>query len=317
METTEIANAFLSRAGSTTKYMTSAQRIDAITDFVPSHNEDKHLHMPDLLAKRLRDAQRRIPVLERKLDSLLHEHGIDHGPVDVIVDKLRVLAMPLSSRDTQANGTDLENATEMVSDSCRARRSAVANTASSSKMRNAARKLMTTNHMKLERLLARYRRETRGVIAIKDAEEGCFPWHAHAAAEGTMCNLRHSDAPPPNVRRARNRGPRNRAPTICLIRRGGYADAFTGGRRGSVEQTRRRTSSGRGANDQYRPVLHSAAVDRCASRSKSSNPGSNQHPSAVSCLRPITSGSSYARLNWSLESSLLSIAFPDSVKHCN
>ena len=186
METTEIANAFLSRAGNTTKYMTSAQRIDAITDLVLNYNRGKHQRMPDLLVDKLKDAGRRIPLLERKLDSLLHEHGVIPSQIDNIVDELRNLAISLSKRDTRANGTDLENAIEMVSDSWRARRSAVANAASSAKMRSAARRLMTADHLKLERLLERYRRQTGVVIAMKDAEESCFPWHVHSTLDGTM-----------------------------------------------------------------------------------------------------------------------------------
>ncbi|XP_043207566.1 uncharacterized protein LOC122373504 isoform X2 [Amphibalanus amphitrite] len=188
METTEMANAFLSRASNTTKYMTSAQRVDSLTDLVLCYNRSKHLRMPELLVKRKEDAKKRLPSLEKKLASLLQEHGVDASQIDVLVEQLHLLATSLSMRDRRASGTDLENAIEMTSDSWRVRRSAVTNVATSSKARIAARRRMQQDHIKLKTLLAKYAREAGVTVAVEDAQEGCFPWHTHST-EGSSVSL--------------------------------------------------------------------------------------------------------------------------------
>ena len=95
METTiEIANAFLSRAGNTTKYMTAAQRNDALTDMVLHYNEEKHERMPKLLVRRLQDAENRIPELQSRLDSLLDEQGVSQSQVDVLPLIISLLPSP-------------------------------------------------------------------------------------------------------------------------------------------------------------------------------------------------------------------------------
>ena len=186
METSEMANAFLSRASNTTKYMTSAQRLDAITDLVLCYNRTKHLRMPELLVKRKTDAEKRLPILEEKLASLLEEHSVAVSEVDTLVEQLRLLATALSKRDTHVSGSALENAIEMTSDSWRVRRSVVINAATSSKARIAARRTMRADHRKLENLLTKYQCETGVTVDIKDAEEGCFPWHVHLTEDNSV-----------------------------------------------------------------------------------------------------------------------------------
>ena len=76
METREIANAFLNRAANTTKYMTSAQRVDSLTDLVLSYNSDKQCHMPELLLGRMTAATRRICELAPRQQTLLEQHNM-------------------------------------------------------------------------------------------------------------------------------------------------------------------------------------------------------------------------------------------------
>ena len=184
METTEIANAFLSRACNTTKYMTAAQRSDALTDLVLKHNQRKHLRMPALLASKVQDAEKRIPTLQSKLDSLLDEHSVTPDQVDVLVEELRSLASALSNRDVQSQGRNLENAIEMVSDSVRVRHTAATKEASTSKERKRFWRLVAADKLKLTRLLKRYEQESGETLDLDAAVEGLFPWHAMSESTG-------------------------------------------------------------------------------------------------------------------------------------
>ncbi|XP_043232044.1 uncharacterized protein LOC122386681 isoform X3 [Amphibalanus amphitrite] len=186
METTEIANAFLSRAANTTKYMTAAQRNDALTGMVIKYNEEKHERMPRLLVSRLQDAEKRIPELQCTLTSLLDEHGVSQDRIAALVEDLRNLARALSSRDVQSDGRNLENAIEMTSDSLRVRLAAVTNVASSAKQRRRCRRLATTDKARLAKLLKRYERETGENVAMADAVEGVFPWHVQPTESGGL-----------------------------------------------------------------------------------------------------------------------------------
>ena len=186
METTEIANAFLSRAGNTTKYMTAAQRNDTLTDMVLNYNQEKHQRMPSLLVSRLEDAEKRIPLLQSKLNSLLGEHNFPAAQVGLLVEELRSLAAALSKRDIQSNGRNLENAIEMVSDSVRVRQTAVSNVASTSKERKRFWRLVSADKAKLAKLLTRYERESGVRVDIADAVEGVFPWHVRSSETGGL-----------------------------------------------------------------------------------------------------------------------------------
>ena len=181
METTEIANAFLSRAGNTTKYMTAAQRNDALTDMVLCYNREKHDRMPTLLIRRLEEARGRIPELQSKLDSLLGEEGIPSSQLDTLVEELRNLAAALSRRDVQSNGRNLENAIELVADSVRVRLAAVSSAASSAKERRRLRRLAAADKVRLSKLLVRYEQESGTSVDMASAVEGIFPWHALSA----------------------------------------------------------------------------------------------------------------------------------------
>ena len=186
METTEIANAFLSRAANTTKYMTAAQRNDTLTGMVIKYNEEKHERMPRLLISRLQDAEKRIPELRCSLTSLLNEHGVSQDRIAALVEDLRNLAQALSNRDVQSDGRNLENAIEMTSDSLRVRLAAVTSVASSAKQRRRCRTLATTDKARLAKLLKRYERETGENVAMADAVEGAFPWHVQPTESGGL-----------------------------------------------------------------------------------------------------------------------------------
>ncbi|XP_043246029.1 uncharacterized protein LOC122393759 isoform X2 [Amphibalanus amphitrite] len=190
METTEIANAFLSRACNTTKYMTSAQRNDALTDMVLKYNEEKHRRMPTLLIRKMKEAERRIPMLQSQLDTALRENGISSDHINSLVDELRNLAASLSSRDVQSHGGNLENAIEMVSDSVRVRHAATTNAASTAKGRARYRRLVSADKLKLSKLLAQYERENGTTIEMTEAVEGVFPWHVQTGnASGIALSL--------------------------------------------------------------------------------------------------------------------------------
>ena len=63
METTEQANARLSRGGTPTKHMTAANRVDSVTDLTLSYNNQKHVDMAQLLVRKLTMTQNRSPDL--------------------------------------------------------------------------------------------------------------------------------------------------------------------------------------------------------------------------------------------------------------
>ena len=178
METTEIANAHLSRAGNTTKHMTAAHRIDSLTDLALHYNRDKHAKMPSLLVRKMTDAKKRIPDLENKLQELLVQHEVSPSQIPVLVSELRTLASFLASRDISSLGDGLESAIELVSDSIRTNKCSIARLAASAKMRNKLRSRLTRDNAKLRKLLHEYKVQTGSEISPADVSEGCFPWHS-------------------------------------------------------------------------------------------------------------------------------------------
>ncbi|KAF0294184.1 hypothetical protein FJT64_008120 [Amphibalanus amphitrite] len=186
METTEIANAFLSRAANTTKYMTSAQRVDSLTDLVLSYNSDKHDHMPELLLAKMAAATRRVSELAEEQQALLDKHGLAVEDVGELVEELKLLAVSLSTRDLRSDGSDLRNAIELVSDSLRVRQASVSRVASTPKQRAKLRRLVVADKKKLNKLLSRYQ-QTTGVLIDADAcADGHFPWHEEYSAVGPL-----------------------------------------------------------------------------------------------------------------------------------
>ena len=186
METTEIANAFLSRAGNVTKYMTAAQRIDSLTDLVLSYKKDKHERLPELLHRRMAAATRRIAELEAKQRSLLSEYNLSESDIAGLVADLRRLAATLSRRDSASEGRDLHNAMEMVSDSIRVRKATYLREGYSAKRRQAIARKIGADKGKLRKLLNNYLTATGVEIRMEDAVEGCFPWHQEIGLPGEL-----------------------------------------------------------------------------------------------------------------------------------
>ena len=176
METTEQANAFLSRAANTTKYMTAGHRVDALTDLILDYNQAKHHRMPDHLVKRMNAATSRLSELRRELDAKLRECGAASSQVEAMVAELRTLAASLSGRESRSDGPDLWVAVEALSDSIRARSACIRNEADTAKKRSRARKLLTQDREKLKRLLLQYEDDTGVRLSMQEVEEGRFPW---------------------------------------------------------------------------------------------------------------------------------------------
>ena len=144
---------------------------------VLKYNEEKHRRMSTLLIRKMQEAERRIPVLQSQLDTALQENGISSDQINFLIDELRNLATSLCSRDVQSHGGNLENAIEMVSDSVRVRHAATTNAASTAKDRARYRRLVSSDKLKLSKLLAQYERTNGTTIDMTDAVEGVFPWH--------------------------------------------------------------------------------------------------------------------------------------------
>ena len=184
METTEIANAFLSRAANTTKYMTAAQRKDSITDLALTYNRDKNTRMPYLLADKLKAISAKIPELSAQLSALLGQHASSLEDVDDMVRELRQLAAMLNSREDVSAG-QLEDSIEAISDSVRSHQTAVG-AADSAKRRQRARRQLSADRTRLKKLLTRYHARTGVVLEQTNIEDGQFPWHDGSLARGSV-----------------------------------------------------------------------------------------------------------------------------------
>ena len=186
METTEIANAHLSRAGNTTKHMTAANRVDSLTDMVLSYNSKKHSKMPELLVKKLTATRARIPELTGVLRELLAAHDITEGDIPPVVAELKALAAALGRRDLNSNGQGIESAIEIVCDSMRARLAARNRMADTSKKRAKIWRQVQQDRRKLTKLLGRYRTATGIVLTPEDARDGHLPWHVATSEPGRL-----------------------------------------------------------------------------------------------------------------------------------
>ena len=186
METTELANAHLSRAGNTTKHMTGANRVDSLTDLVLSYNNRKHNNMSQLLVSKLTATRARIPELASDLQGLLAAMNITEDDIPPVVSELKALAAALGKRDLDTNGRGLENAIEIVCDSMRSRLAARDRMADTSKKRAKVWRQLQGDRRKLTKLLSQYRAATGVVLTPEDARDGNLPWHVAASEPGRL-----------------------------------------------------------------------------------------------------------------------------------
>ena len=193
METTEQANARLSRAGNPTKHMTAANRVDSLTDLALSYNNQKHVDMAQLLMRKLNMTRERIPDLTADLQSLLVQHGLTEDDIPPVVAELKALAAELGRRDVDSNGQGTESAIEIVGDSMRARLAARERMADTSKKRATIWRQVRQDRLKLTRLLKRYRTATGTALTLEDVRDGRFPWHDVASSQPGRLGLSLSE----------------------------------------------------------------------------------------------------------------------------
>ena len=188
METTEQANALLSRAGNTTKHMTSAQRDDFLTDLVISWNERKDTKMVELLiAKQVRMRQTR-DSLRSELDELLLKHGVDEAHVQTMVGELRELADALSIRDRHTED-NIRNGIVLCGESIREKDRKLSQ-ADCSTLRSRLRKARASEKARLAKLLASYEAMTGEQLSMDAVLEDQLPWESNGVADlGTKRQL--------------------------------------------------------------------------------------------------------------------------------
>ena len=138
--------------------------------------------MPRHLVQRLNAARSRVSELATDLGVKLQEYQLENSQLETMVAELRTLAASLSGRESSSGGPDLCVAIEALSDSIRARSACIRTEADTSKKRFRARRLLSQDRAKLQRLLRRYEEETGVALAMQTAEEGNFPWQSPSLA---------------------------------------------------------------------------------------------------------------------------------------
>ena len=178
METTEIANAHLSRAGNTTKHMSRAQRIDELTDQILYWNERRQERLSRELPERIRRMEKQARDLEKELEGALARFSIDRDSLGRHVEELRTLASSLesSARSTDTALSQLRHSIELMSASVQSKTRQISRDADTSKARARLRRLRRDESRRLSRLLTRYEELTGIHITVEESVAGQFHW---------------------------------------------------------------------------------------------------------------------------------------------
>ncbi|XP_043225461.1 uncharacterized protein LOC122383261 isoform X2 [Amphibalanus amphitrite] len=174
METTEQANALLSRAGNPTKHMTAAQRDDYLTDLIISWNERKSGKLMELLISKHARLKKAACTLQRELDEMLREHKVDVNDLPSMVEELRALADALCASD-RLSDDNIRNGIVLCGNSIR-EKSARLLQVDSSKLRSRLRRSRAAEKARLVTLLRSYERLTGEKIDMDDVLDDCLPW---------------------------------------------------------------------------------------------------------------------------------------------
>lgn len=181
METTEQANALLSRAGNTTKHMSASQRIDYITDLVFFWNERKTRSMMELLIRKQRCATANASRLRQELQEKLATHEVLEHQLDNMVAELRDLADALCTSDRNSSD-NICNGIALCAESIR-RKSVMVTRADSSKSRSRTRRALAAEKNRLGRLLATLEAATGQRLTLEAVLEDQLPWESHGVAD--------------------------------------------------------------------------------------------------------------------------------------
>ncbi|XP_043227996.1 uncharacterized protein LOC122384523 [Amphibalanus amphitrite] len=189
METTEIANAHLSRAGNTTKHMSRAQRVDELTDQILYWNARRRERLSRELTERLQRMEKQARDLEEELEGALARFTIDRESLSRYVGELRTLARSLesSARSSNVNVQQLRDSIELLSASIQAKTKMISRDADTSKARTRLRRLRRDESSRLSRLLIRYEELTGTSVSVGDCITGQITWEA---ANGDEPDLR-------------------------------------------------------------------------------------------------------------------------------
>lgn len=178
METTEQANAHLSKAGNTTKHMSSAQRTDELTDQILFWNEQRRQRMPAQLQRKREQMEAQARDLERELESALAKCRIERDSLPRYVEELRSLAKSLegTARCADIPVNQIRDSIELLTASIHAKTRMIRRDADTAKARARLRRLRRGETKRLGQLLLRFEEMTGASISVADALSGGLPW---------------------------------------------------------------------------------------------------------------------------------------------